>query len=50
MLAFAALAAAVVAAARRGLSSLHDSRQEAWAALEAQLIKRQELSNTQLLK
>jgi LemA protein len=43
MLAFAALVAAVIAAARRGLSSLHDSRQEAWVALEAQLIKRQEL-------
>ena len=43
LLAFAALAAAVAAAARRGLASLHDSRQEAWAALETQLVKRQEL-------
>lgn len=43
LLALAALAAAVAAAAHRGLASLHDSRQEAWAALEAQLVKRQEL-------
>lgn len=43
VLALAALAAAVVAAARRGLSSLQDSRQEAWAALEAQLVKREQL-------
>ena len=43
LVAFAALAAAVVAAAHRGLATLHDSRQEAWTALEAQLVKRQEL-------
>jgi LemA protein len=43
LLALAALAAAVVAAARRGLANLQDSRQEAWAALETQLFKRQEL-------
>ena len=43
LLALAALAAAIVAAARRGLTRLQDSRQEAWSALEAQLIKRQEL-------
>jgi LemA protein len=43
VLALAALAAAVVSAARRGLRNLQDSRQEAWAALEAQLLKRQEL-------
>ena len=42
MLAFAALAAAVVAAARRGLADLQDSREEAWSALEAQLDKRHE--------
>jgi LemA protein len=43
LLALAALAAAAVAAARRGLASLQDTRQEAWAALETQLVKRQEL-------
>ncbi|MGH8242673.1 MAG: LemA family protein [Steroidobacteraceae bacterium] len=43
LLALAALAAAMVAAARRGLSNLQDSRQEAWAALETQLEKRHEL-------
>ena len=43
VLALAALAAAVVAAARRGLTNLQDSRQAAWAALETQLVKRQEL-------
>ncbi len=43
LLAIAALAAAVAAAARRGLDSLQDSRQAAWAALEAQLVKRHEL-------
>jgi LemA protein len=43
VLALAALAAAVVAAARRGLANLQDSRQAAWAALEAQLEKRNEL-------
>jgi LemA protein len=43
VLALAALGAAVVSAARRGLNNLQDSRQEAWAALEAQLVKRQEL-------
>lgn len=41
-LALAALAAAVVAGARRGLANLQDSRQAAWAALEVQLEKRQE--------
>jgi len=43
LLALAALVAAVVMAARRGLDALQDSREHAWAALEAQLIKRQEL-------
>lgn len=43
LLALAALAAAVVMAARRGLGSLQDTRAEALAALEAQLVKRQEL-------
>jgi LemA protein len=43
LLALAALAAAVAAAARRGLANLQDSRREAWAALETQLLKRQEL-------
>ena len=43
MLAFAALAAAVAMAARRGLAALQDSTQVAWIALEAQLVKRQEL-------
>ena len=43
MLAFAALAAAVVAAARRGLSVLQDSHDEAWTTLESQLVKRHEL-------
>jgi LemA protein len=41
--ALAALAAAVIAAARRGLANLQDARQDAWAALESQLVKRQEL-------
>ena len=40
LLALAALAAAVAAAARRGLANLQGSREEAWAALEAQLEKR----------
>lgn len=43
LLAIAALAAAVAAAAHRGLDALQDSRQAAWAALEAQLVKRHEL-------
>ena len=43
LLAFAALVAAVAAAAHRGLNNLQESRREAWAALEAQLVKRQEL-------
>lgn len=43
MLALAALAAAVAMAARRGLGALQDSKQGAWSALEAQLVKRQEL-------
>ena len=43
MLALAALAAAIAMAARRGLSALQDSKQDAWVALEAQLRKRQEL-------
>jgi LemA protein len=43
LLALAALAAAVVMAARRGLAALQDSRQRAWTALETQLVKRQEL-------
>jgi LemA protein len=42
VLALAALSAAVIAAARRGLGSLQESRGEAWAALEAQLVKRHE--------
>jgi LemA protein len=42
MLAFAALAAAVVAAAHRGLSNLQDSHERAWTMLEAQLVKRHE--------
>jgi LemA protein len=42
MLALAALAAAIAMAARRGLSALQDSKQDAWVALEAQLQKRQE--------
>jgi LemA protein len=43
MLALAALAAAIVMAAHRGLTALQDSKQDAWVALEAQLQKRQEL-------
>jgi LemA protein len=43
LLAVAALAAAIAAAAHRGLDALQDSRQAAWAALEAQLVKRHEL-------
>ncbi len=43
LLALAALAAAVVFAARRGLSALLDSKQDAWGALVAQLAKRQDL-------
>jgi LemA protein len=43
LLALAALAAAVVAAARRGLARLQDSREGAWGALEKQLVKRHEL-------
>jgi hypothetical protein len=42
LLAFAALAAAVAAAARRGLGALQDTRQAAWNELEAQLAKRHE--------
>jgi hypothetical protein len=42
VLALAALAAAVIAAARRGLGALQDTRGEAWAALDAQLAKRHE--------
>lgn len=42
-LAIAALIAAAVLAARRGLIRLSDARQEAWAALEIQLAKRHEL-------
>ncbi|MGH8250373.1 MAG: LemA family protein [Steroidobacteraceae bacterium] len=41
--ALAALAAAVAVTARRGLVELQDARQGAWAALESQLVKRQEL-------
>jgi LemA protein len=40
LVALAALAAAVIAAARRGLANLQGSREEAWGALEAQLEKR----------
>jgi hypothetical protein len=40
LLALAALVAAVVAAARRGLANLQDSRADAWQALESQLEKR----------
>jgi LemA protein len=40
LLALAAFAAAVIAAARRGLAALQDSREDAWRALEAQLEKR----------
>jgi len=43
VLALVALAAAIMSAARRGLDNLQDSRQQAWAALEAQLVKRHEL-------
>jgi len=43
LLALAALAAAVVMAARRGLAALQDSRNRAWMELEAQIVKRQEL-------
>jgi LemA protein len=43
MLALVALAAAVAMAAHRGLAALQDSTQDAWTALEAQFIKRQEL-------
>lgn len=43
LLAVAALAAAVAAAAHRGLDALQDSRHTAWAALENQLVKRHEL-------
>lgn len=43
LLALAALAAAIVLAARRGLSALQDAREEARAALENQLVKRQAL-------
>jgi LemA protein len=41
--AFAALAAVVAITARRGLVELQVARQEAWRALETQLVKRQEL-------
>ena len=40
LIALAAFAAAVAAAARRGLLGLQDSRAEAWSALEVQLEKR----------
>jgi LemA protein len=40
LVALAAFAAAVAAAARRGLANLEGSREEAWAALETQLEKR----------
>jgi LemA protein len=43
LLALAALAAAVVFAARRGLAALLDSKQDAWGALVAQLSRRQDL-------
>ena len=43
LLALAALAAAVVMAARRGLAALQDARERALDALETQLVKRQEL-------
>ncbi|MEX0733967.1 MAG: LemA family protein [Steroidobacteraceae bacterium] len=43
LLALAALAAAVAMAARRGLVALQDTKQDAWGALEAQLVKRHEL-------
>ena len=43
LLALTALAAAVALAARRGLASLQNSKQDAWGALETQLAKRQEL-------
>lgn len=39
----AALIAAAAIAARRGLIQLSDDRQEAWAALATQVVKRQEL-------
>ena len=42
-LAIAALIAAAAITARRGLIRLNDDRQQAWAALETQLAKRQEL-------
>lgn len=42
-LAIAALTAAAAITARRGLIRLCDDRQQAWAALETQLVKRQEL-------
>ncbi len=42
-LASIALIAAAVVAARRGLVRLNEDRQQAWAALETQLGKRQEL-------
>ncbi len=41
--ALAALAAAVAIAARRGLIELQETKQDAWSALENQLVKRQEL-------
>ncbi len=43
LLAFTAFGAAVAMAARRGLGALQDSRERALAALETQLLKRQEL-------
>ena len=43
LLALAALLAAVALSARRSLAALRDSRERALAALEAQLLKRQEL-------
>ncbi len=43
VLALAALAVAVAIAARRGLVELQEAKQDAWDALENQLVKRQEL-------
>jgi LemA protein len=44
VLALAALAAAIAIAARRGLAALQDTKQDAWTALETQIVKRQELA------
>ena len=43
LLAFAALAAAIALAARRGLAALQRARERAWEALQTQLVKREEL-------